>query len=205
MIATCAAKLWIHGYTGKARCRRCASQHAAGTKQTLDQNLGFQVTSRGQVGFDRFWLDVLAAVIRSHSVCPYIEPKCLFRRHPWPRSRSQERLVRSAVKARGQAKTLLDRPRSTAVHRGPAAAKRNPCLLPPLLLERRAFRAALAATVATSVAPRRQRPASPRLPFLLEPKSSQNMCFSLAFSIFHIFCYFLHKKPNFPKFFVSSL
>ena len=116
MIATCAAKLWIHGYTGKARCRRCASQHAAGTKQTLDQyqNLGFQVTSRGQVGFDRFW-DVLAAVIRGHSVCPYIEPKCLFRRHPWPRSRSQERLVRSAVKARGQVKTLLDRPRSTAV------------------------------------------------------------------------------------------
>ena len=113
MIATCAAKLWIHGYTGKARCRRCASQHAAGTKQTLDQNLGFQVTSRGQVGFDRFWLDVLAAVIRGHSVCPYIEPKCLFRRHPWPRSRSQERLVRSAVKARGQAKTLLDRPRSS--------------------------------------------------------------------------------------------
>jgi hypothetical protein len=205
MIATCAAKLWIHGYTGKARCRRCASQHAAGTKQTLDQNLGFQVTSRGQVGFDRFWLDVLAAVIRGHSVCPYIEPKCLFRRHPWSSSRSQERLVRSAVKARGQVKTLLDRPRSTAVHCGPAAVKRNPCLLPPLLLERRAFRAALAATVATSVAPRRQRPASPRLPFLLEPKSSQNMCFSLVFSILHIFCYFLHKKPNFPKFFVSSL
>ena len=123
MIATCAAKLWIHGYTGKARCRRCASQHAAGTKQTLDQyqNLGFQVTSRGQVGFDRFW-DVLAAVIRGHSVCPYIEPKCLFRRHPWSSSRSQERLLRSAAKARGQVKTLLDRPRS---HRGPPRSSRG--------------------------------------------------------------------------------
>ena len=141
MIATCAAKLWIHGYTGKARCRRCASQHAAGTKQTLDQNLGFQVTSRGQVGFDRFWLDVLAAVIRGHSVCPYIEPKCLFRRHPWSSSRSQERLVRSAVKARGQAKTLLGPPRSSrgqaksmpfaSTPLGTSCVQGRSCRLPP--------------------------------------------------------------------------
>lgn len=168
MIATCAAKLWIHGYTGKARCRRCASQNAAGTKQTLDQNLGFQVTSRGQVGFDR--------------------PKCVpiyWAQMPFPSASAVKfTLTRAAFALRGQGPRSSENPTwQTAVNRGQAAVKRNLCLLPPLLLERRAFRAALAATVATSIAARRQRPASPRLPFLLESwtKIFTKHVFSLAF------------------------
>ena len=202
MIATCAAKLWIHGYTGKARCRRCASQHAAGTKQTLDQNLGFQVTSRGQVGFDRFWLDVLAAVIRGHSVCPYIEPKCLFRRHPWSSSRSQERLLRSAAKARGQVKTLLDRPRSTAVqprsseihafclHSSRNVVRSGPLLPPPSqnLLHQGGSVLLLQG-----------------YHLFLNQNLHKTCVFLLFFPFFTSSATFCTKKLNFPKFFVRSL